>query len=217
MVIEKYKNLIQNLLPQGLAWPREKETNMENFLTASAVELSRVDTRVQDMLREAYPLTTGELLTDWERVTGLPEPCQGLGGTIQRRREEVHRKLSSLGGQSKQYYIDLAASVGYAITITEFRPFTVGINAAGDPVYGEDWAYTWQVNAPEETVKYFAAGQGSAGDPLASWGNELLECVISRLKPAYTVALFAYNIADGNVSSEGNNVVNSGDNVVHTT
>lgn len=191
MVLSEYVAMLQNLLPRGLAWPREGASKMRAFLESLAVEFSRVDTRVEDMLREAYPLTASELLTDWERVTGLPEACEGLAETTQRRREAVDRKLSSLGGQSPGYYIGGAARLGYEITITEFSPFVAG-DDAGDPVYGDDWAYAWQVNAPEESVSYFAAGEGSAGDPLASWGNQLLECVISRLKPAHTIVIFAY-------------------------
>lgn len=193
MVLSKYATMIQNLLPVGLAWPRQSATNMESFLEAISGEFMRVDTRVDDMLREAYPLTTSELLTDWERVTGLPEECEGLAETTQRRREAVHQKLSAIGGQSPGYYIDVAARLGYEITITEFSPFVAG-DSAGDSAWGDDWAYAWQVNAPEETVSFFAAGEGSAGDPLASWGNQLLECVITRLKPAHTIVIFAYDV-----------------------
>lgn len=189
--IEKYTAMIQNLLPVGYAWPRQANTNMENLLTALATEPERVDCRVQDMLTEAYPLTTSELLTDWERALGLPEECEGLGDTVQKRRQAVHQKLSSLGGQSPQFYIDLAASIGFEITITEFDPFCAG-DPCGDPLYGDDWAHTFQVNAAEETILYFNAGEGSAGEPLASWGNSLLECVINRYKPAHSVVIFAY-------------------------
>ncbi len=193
--LEQYKNMIQNLLPVGLAWPREKETNMEGFLFAIAGEPNRVDCRIQDMLRESYPLTASELLTDWETTTGLPEECEGLGSTIQRRREAVDQKLSTTGGQSPGFYIDVAARLGYEITITDQNdgsPFRVGENAAGDALGGEDWAHTWIVNAPEETIQYFRSGQSAAGEPLANWGNELLECVLNRLKPAHTIVIFTY-------------------------
>lgn len=193
MGIEKYSTMLHNLLPRGLAWPRQKDTTLTALLEALGVEFQRVDGRVQNMLEEAYPLTASELLTDWERLVGLPEECEGLAETIQRRREAVDNKLSTIGGQSPGYYISVAARLGYEITITEFNPFRVGEDAAGDPLYGEDWAYAWQVNAPEESVKYFAAGEGAAGEPLATWGNSLLECVISRLKPAHTIVIFAYN------------------------
>lgn len=184
--------MLKNLLPVGLAWPRQKNTTLEGLITSLAGAYNDVDVRVQDMLTEAYPLTSAELLTDWERVTGLPEECEGQATTLQRRREAVDRKLSSTGGQSPGFYIEVAARLGYTITITEFHPFRVGKDHAGDAVNGEDWGYTWAVNAPSETVKYLAAGQGSAGEPLASWGNELLECVISRLAPAHTIVQFRY-------------------------
>ena len=192
MGLEKYTAMLQNLLPQGLAWPRQPGTQTEGLLTALAVELERVDNRVADMLRESYPLTTTELLTDWERVTGLPEECEGLAPTVQLRREAVDQKLSSIGGQDRAYYIDVAARLGYEITITEYKPFRAGASSAGDPVYDEEWAYAWRVDAPEESVRYFAAGESTAGEPLATWGNELLECVINRLKPAHTIVIFAY-------------------------
>jgi uncharacterized protein YmfQ (DUF2313 family) len=30
-------------------------------------------------------------------------------------------------------------------------------------------------------------------EPIASWGNALLECVIKRLKPAHTSVIFGYS------------------------
>jgi uncharacterized protein YmfQ (DUF2313 family) len=33
---------------------------------------------------------------------------------------------------------------------------------------------------------------GRVSDPLAAWGNTLLECVMRRLKPAHTTLLFSY-------------------------
>ena len=96
-----------------------------------------------------------------------------------------------MGDQSRQYYIDVAARLGYQITITEFDTFEAG-DHAGDLVNGENWRYAWRVNAPEVTITEFIAGGSSAGDPLRDWGNEQLECVINRLKPAHTLAQFAY-------------------------
>jgi len=188
--------MIFDLLPRGLAWPRERGTNLDNLITAEAVELTRVDRRVADMITESYPLTSGELLPDWERVTGLPDPCVGTPDTVQKRREAVNRKLGATGGQSINYYIDVAARAGYTVTITEYTPFRVGLNAMGDPLASEDWAYAWQVNAPAETVRVFRAGQGSAGEALRTWGNEILECALNQVKPAHTYLIFAYGTAE---------------------
>lgn len=193
MVIEKYKSMIKNLLPTGLAWPRNEDTNLSSFIEALAVEVSRVDMRVDDMLRESYPLTSSELLTDWERIVGIPDECVGLSETLQERREAVDRKLSSIGGQSKAYYIDVAARLGFDITIDEYTPFRAGFSRAGDPVTSEEWAHVWEVNTAEtDTIRYFRAGQSTAGEALAKWGNEILECIINQLKPAHTYVIFTY-------------------------
>jgi len=193
MGLINYKNTLLGLLPVGLAWPREKGTNLDNLITAVAEEPNRVAIRVEDMLRESYPLTASELLTDWERITGLPEACTGAPDTLQFRREAVDQKLATTGGQSKQFYMDLAAKIGFEVTITEYSPFKVGGSKTGDPLNGDDWAYAWQVNAPEETIRDFKTGRNAVGEPLRVWGNEILECVISAVKPAHTYVLFAYS------------------------
>lgn len=188
-----YLDLLKALLPVGAAFPRDDDTKMHDLLHGMADELARLDGRGVDLLREILPSTTVELLTDWERVAGLPDRCNGeLEETLQGRRATLLSKLSSGGGQSPQYFIDVAAALGFEITITEFRPFRAGWSSAGDPLTNGDWVFYWRVNAPEETIVSFRAGLSRAGEPLRSWGNELLECKINTLKPAHTIVLFAY-------------------------
>jgi uncharacterized protein YmfQ (DUF2313 family) len=115
----------------------------------------------------------------------------GVSQTLQQRRNALVAQLTGIGDQSRQYFIDLAASAGFTITITEFRPFTVG-SRVNDPIYNEIWRFAWQVNAPQTTVEWFTVTSG-VNEGLRSWGNQLLECLISRLKPAHTKVLFAYS------------------------
>lgn len=190
---DEYLLLYQGLLPLGAAWPREPGATLTKMLFAQADEATRIHNRAVDLLDEADPRTTAELIGDWERVTGLPDACSApYVTTLQERRAAVVARLTARGGQSRQFYIDLAASLGYAITITEFRPFRVGRNACGDPLCGEEWSFVWRVNAPETTVRYFRTGSSAAGEPLRTWGNELLECAIARVKPAHTLVQFGY-------------------------
>ena len=148
--------------------------------------------RAQSLLAEMMPNTSTELLTDWERVLGLPDPCVGELTTLQERRAAVVAKYVERGGQSRAYFIEIAARLGYETSITEFGLFQVGISAVGDALNGDDWLYSWLVSAPEETIREFAVGESAVSDPLRSWGNELLECVIRKLKPAHTEVLFNY-------------------------
>lgn len=186
-----YLTQLQALLPQGAAWPREAQATLTLLLQAVADELARADGRADALINEADPRTTAELLADWELVAGLPEPCITAAQTIAERRAALVNKLTNRGGQDRAFYIALALALGYEVTITEFRPFVAG-SSAGDELTNGDWIFTWRVNAPEETVRAFTAGSGAAGEALRSWGNELLECVIGRLKPAHTIVQFAY-------------------------
>ncbi len=193
---EEYFRQLQGLLPPGEAWPRDEDTTLGRLLRAMAVELARVDARSNDLIQEADPRTTTALLPEWERVTGLPDDCVGPGTTLQERRAMLVRKLTSIGGQSRAFFIDTAAALGFDISITEFRPFRVGRSAADDALCGHDWIFAWRVEGPETTIVHFRTGQSTVGEPLRSWGNTLLECVMTRLKPAHTIVQFAYPEAE---------------------
>ena len=190
MTAAEYRDLLLALAPPGTALPGEPDSTWGRLLQALADELARVDARADDLIDEADPRTTYELLADWERVAGLPDPCVPEGQTVTERRNALVGRLTATGGQSRQYFIDLAASLGYSVTITEFRPQTVD-DSVDAPIYGQDWAFAWQVNAPQTTVTYHTV-DGDVAEPLANWGNELLECVLGRYKPAHTHLIFSY-------------------------
>lgn len=146
------------------------------------------------------PASTVEMLLDWERVVG-PDLCRQDGATMAERRAAVVAKLAATGGQSRAYYTALAASFGYTITIVEYRPFRAGRSAAGDALTNDGdgdptdetaWTHWWTVQTHSGSVTYFSAGIGAAGEPLARFGDDLLECIINRYKPAHTNVIFQY-------------------------
>ncbi len=189
---DAYTEQLKKLAPQGLAWSTEEGSNWVKLLSAIAREFARVDAMANLLVDESFPDTTLLLLPNWERVAGLPDDCSELGDTIQIRRQALLAKIIARGGATKQYLIDVAATFGFTITISEYNPFRVDTSAVGDPFADVDWQFAFLVSAPEETITWFIAGGSAAGEPLATWGNERLECLINRLKPAHTIALFAY-------------------------
>lgn len=193
---DEYRDQLKALLPPGQAFPREPGTSLDDLLNGMAQELARIDASGERLIVDCNPIGAVELLADWERVAGLPDKCAGtLETTQQGRRNALVAKLSSTGGQSVPYFIEVAAALGYVVTIEEFRPFRAGWSFAGDPLTNGDWVFTWRVRAPEVTVIPFRAGQSAAGEALRTWGNDTLECKINQLKPAHTIALFAYGEA----------------------
>jgi uncharacterized protein YmfQ (DUF2313 family) len=126
-------------LPQGEAWPREPGSILDLACRGLADYYGFVDSRAADLLeRESDPRTTMELLPDWERNWGLPDPCWSQAHTIGQRQQELVLRMTMIGGQSRQFFIDTAAYLGYSITISEFRTFMCGLDRCGDNrVYGD--------------------------------------------------------------------------------
>lgn len=192
---DEYRDALAALLPTGPAWPRDPEAALMKFLASLAVEMERVDARAAQLLAETDPAATTELLADWERVVGLPDPCVTQVQTVAQRRQALEGRLTAVGGQSRRFFTELAFRLGYSITIDEFRS-AAEATAAGIPFTGDEWAHTWRVNVPVAvSITYFRVGAGAVGEQLRAWSNEVLECQFNRYKPAHTRLLFAYATA----------------------
>lgn len=180
-------------LPRGRVWPARDNLNCVQAQTLAPLmdTYSRLAARDAHLLVDAFPQTAYELLPEWEYTLGLPDPCAGTSPTLQQRQQQVVARLTARGGQSIDYFINFAASLGYPITITQFAPFRVG-QTVGQSLNGEAWAFAWQINAPTFTVEQFRVGRDTVGEPLANWGNTVLQCEMNRLKPAQTTLLFSY-------------------------
>jgi uncharacterized protein YmfQ (DUF2313 family) len=133
-----YTEAFLALLPQGQAWPRSQETTLYKTCRGLCAYWGFVDSRAADLLeRESDPRITVELLPDWERNWGLPDPCYTAPQTYNERIKALMMRMTMLGAQSREFYTAVAAQLGYAITITEYRTFVVGIDRVGDArVYG---------------------------------------------------------------------------------
>jgi uncharacterized protein YmfQ (DUF2313 family) len=190
--VNDYARQLLHNLPRGAAWPRDDASIWAQLAIALAQELYRLDIRGQQLLDELDPRTTTELLPEWERMLGLPLRCLvGVDQTIEERRSAVVRQLTAQGGQSRAYFIALAAALGYTVTITEFRPYTVG-SPVNQPLYDSLWRFAWRVNVPVAVEKSYWRVTSRVSEPLADWGIPSLECFLRRVSPAHTILLFAY-------------------------
>lgn len=227
MSADDYRQNLQALLPHGPAWPRESNSVLTKLLTGLAQELARIDARSSELLSETDPRQTFEMLSEWERMAGLPDECwlPSSGSSVDYRRAALLMRLTGRGGQDAAYYIALAEALGYrssgmvleldfaggpnrqwqadaieavppdvmpAAAVVEFLPFTCE-SACADTLNTGDagWGYTWRYDlaALRMTVMTCAA---SCTDSLRDWGDDVIECVIRRLRPAHTNVLFGY-------------------------
>ncbi len=196
-----YLSQMRQLLPTGAAWNAPAGSNLVQLLAALAEEFARIDARAGQLIDEADPRTTLELLPDWERVLGLPDSCFKAPDNVSERRVALRQKITGIGGQSRAYFTELAARLGYFITIIEHRCARVGM-LAGDLVNGEDWQFAWTVNVEPfegdlptsaDFFAYLKVGD-EVGGRLRGFGAIDIECAIRRAAPAHTVVLFAYQI-----------------------
>lgn len=188
-----YTEQLQALLPQGHAWPRSNDSWLGRLLAGLAEEFARVDGRAFNLLDEADPFTTLELLPDWERLAGLPDPCRPIAESVRERRIAVARKVAGLGGQTPAFLVELAASAGYEVDIVEFDVFAIGSHI-GDELADDDWRHAFLVEAfSTAEAQWFTIGS-YAGERLRTWGSSNLECLVQRAKPAHSIALFAYDL-----------------------
>lgn len=190
--VDDHLSAAQALLPRGRAWPRDPSSVQAQTLRTLVATFKRLTDRGAYLLTDAFPSTADELLPEWEASLGLPDPCAGESPTIALRQAQVTARFTAGGGQSIAYFVNFAKTLGYTITIDQFSPFRVGISTVGTPLYGEAWAFAWQVNAPQFSISYFSVSISAVGEPLATWGNTVLQCELRRLAPAHTTVIFNY-------------------------
>jgi uncharacterized protein YmfQ (DUF2313 family) len=190
---DDFASVIHALMPRGLAWPKDPTSVQGQVILGLAPTWQRHTAANNQLLVDAFPATAVELLPEWEETLGLPDPCAGPSPTLQQRQAQVVARLTNSGGQSVPYYVNYAATLGYAVTVTEFAPFRCGQSRVGQPLGSQDWIFTWRINAPLNTVTYFTTGHSAVGQALATWGNTVLECELMSIKPAHTYLNFGYS------------------------
>ena len=153
--------------------------------------LDEVQTSAETLLREMHPDQAYETITDWEREYGLTPEADA---PLQSRRDAIVKKRRELGGLSRAYFIALAASIGWEITIEEPQPFMAGVSRCGDRVYAQGVVWIWIVTTQSRPYYSFRAGVSCAGERLG-WnpGDSALETLLNELKPAHTFIVFNYD------------------------
>lgn len=188
--IASYQNALLALLPRGVAWSKDADSELGKLMAGIAEEFARIDERAQDLLNESLPSQASETFDEWESEYGSPGPCGGIDPTFQERLTALLQTYKMQGGQSRAFFRDVAKTMGYDITITEYGQRLYG-DHYGDLYGGEDWVYVWQVNAATINFKEMHYGD-QWGSLYRSWSNARLECVFNRLKHAHMHIIFSY-------------------------
>ena len=148
------------------------------FWSVISAELARLETRSFELVLEATPGKSIELLDQWEAQAGLPSPClEGEVQTLEERQTAAHMKLY---GENEtvtvEYLEDYALSLGYVIEITEgggfSTPFETGLSQVGDRLGQWDVRSTMVI----EVI--------SGANP------ERLQCIFSDILPSHVIVVW---------------------------
>ncbi len=181
-VVAAYTQQLKALLPPGELWKLTGDAVTSATLGALAEELARVHGRGDTLVDESDPRTAEETLGQWEAMLGLPDDAVvEIPNTTEERRLAITQKYLAQGGQTRAYFIALAAACGYTVTIND--AFGVTITRAGTAVAGDFLTGLWAAFLWEVVV------QPPTGDALS---HEELEAIINRVKPAHTSVIFTY-------------------------
>jgi len=108
--------------------------------------------------------------------------------SLAERRARLLQRIAGNTGQSRAFFIALAAALGYAITITEHTPYRFGM-PFGLPLNGEEWAHAWTVNAPIPAARRLQFGD-RFGLPFQTQEANALDCCFRALSPAHSTLIF---------------------------
>ncbi|WP_241130689.1 YmfQ family protein [Achromobacter xylosoxidans] len=191
---QDYRAQLVALLPPGPAWDLEAVPELAAVLEALALEFARVDACAEDLLGEMVPSGVRALLSDWERVLGLPDPCLGADGGFAERRAEVVRRFGEVGRQDPLYFVGIARKLGYPDAwIEEYRAPRFGRSAFGRARFGtRRQQFLWKFHLGARRPGGARFGVTQWGERFGANPNNIIECVVRRYRPAHTHVIFEY-------------------------
>lgn len=182
---DDFRQAIKQLLPPGRAFDIEPDSNLDKLLSGLAQEPARANVSGFELIDEAKPDQTDELLPDWEQEAGLPDDCAPAVQTEEQRRDALVQKLTSNDTVTTAFLQAAAEQLGFAVTVVKrHRRCYGGIYKGclyGDPYGGKYWNYVIEIHAGATNVQMRTYGGAHFGEAYASWGNSLLECVLAKL------------------------------------
>lgn len=198
--IARYRDSYLRHLPPGKAIAREPDRNIPRMLEALAVEPARVFDRVADLIREAFPGTTVELINKWEEALALPDDCVQPTEYADRIAAIVARFVGA-SGHSEADYRELAESLGFPgaeLTFERRAALKSGRAKSGDKLANKaQWTVTITVL--------------SGGDPVR---EALLECAFNARRRAHTTFNFVFDDALVTFGSGGEPIYVGGQPIV---
>lgn len=179
--LSDYTQALMNLLPRGIAWNRQPDSVQYRALRGLAGSYQRSDADACALIAGAFPATADAMLDEWYDSLGMRDDCgtSAFAADVEQARKFILAKLLSTGGQSREYFTALAATMGFVVSILEYRVPLCGFSFCGVTLNSRENCFTWMVAVQPP------------GDNVTT-STAYLECLFRRYAPAHTQVVFEY-------------------------
>lgn len=201
LMADDYRAQLFSLMPPGKAWSTDPDSNLQRLLAGAAEEFARIDGRSAALSLEADPRQADLLFPEWEASYSLPSDCAPAEQSLADRRVALIGRIVGQGGMRAEDYLALAEGLGYpGIEIIEHFEATVEVVGGvgpegaeiGDPLNEEIWLSAWDIMIPDGVVRESVIDGSQIGDPLRSWGDDLIECALRGAAPSWLYLNIGY-------------------------
>ncbi|PSY65667.1 putative phage tail protein [Escherichia sp. 20412-1] len=153
--LSDYTQALMNLLPRGIVWNRQPDSVQYRALRGLAGSYQRSDADACALIAGAFP------------------------ADVEQARKFILAKLLSTGGQSREYFTALGATMGFVVSILEYRVPLSGFSSCGASLNTRNNSFVWMVEVQPP------------GDEVTT-STAYLECLFRRYAPAHTLVMFEY-------------------------
>jgi len=193
--LEQIRHSLAGYFPQGrLVWGSIHSAGSTSYsiVKGLAHELIRVERWIQSFRYQQIPDLTVLYLDEWEEALAIPDDCFPGTGNEEERRLHIKLKLASLGVQSSNDFVALAAVFGQTITVQG----GIGSSLYPSPITNAKIArntivVTFSVSQPLAFTYTFPFLFGSQ----TTINQQIIECLFRKLKPACNDIAFIYEAA----------------------
>lgn len=176
-VDERYRKTLHQLLPPGRAYPVDEDTELDDLLGGLSREMLREEKRLWLAWYEGDPRKTVYLVERWEELCGLPG-CDDTADTPAERRAAIRAKVAAQHSGTSAFFISLAATMGYTITIT--MGYTMAARC------GRARCGNARSSGLATVFRWIVYGTSGTNDAA-------LECLFQEIKPAHTEVAFMWS------------------------
>lgn len=178
-----YLAALQALMPRGRVWSRDPSTVQTKVLAGLTKSYEAQNARSNNLLSDAFPRTSVELLPEWEATLGLPALAAGPAPSVLARQTLVVARFVGVGGQSIPSFSNYATLLGFAVTFTRHAPFRCGQSRSGQAL-----------GAPEQIYALTAStSRGAAtASPYGAYGPAVLQAEMQRIAPPFAVLNYLF-------------------------